>query len=145
MRDASGFTSIVLKICTSFSKQTYKNTHFRAVTLYYNSMFSVCVCVWTLHYRLVAYSDDVRHRSGSTIFHNDPQVAVFEEAAIVLNYMRTEHMKIELRMKQNCTHFFLFISASLKLLNFRTFTSNLPPCCHWPDVYSYRIKKAVQH
>lgn len=51
-----------------------------------------------LYYRLVAYSDDVRHRSGSTIFHNDPQVAVFEVAAIVPHYMGTEHIEIKLWM-----------------------------------------------
>lgn len=41
-------------------------------------------------HRLVAQSDDVRHRAGATVLHDNPQVSVLEVAAIVFHYIRTK-------------------------------------------------------
>lgn len=48
-------------------------------------------------YRLVAYPDDIRHGAGSTVLHHDPQVAVFEVAAIVSHHMGAEHTDVKVR------------------------------------------------
>lgn len=66
------------------------------------------MCVSVSHYRLVTYSDYIRYGSGTTIFHDDPQVCVFEVAAVVPHHMGTEH-----RDKPESEHIHTFISTSL--------------------------------
>lgn len=70
---------------------------------------SVYVCVWVLHYRLVTYSDDIRYGPSATIFHDDPQVCVFEVAAIVAHHVGTEH-----RDMGESDHIHPFISGCLR-------------------------------
>lgn len=69
----------------------------------------VRVCVWVLHYRLVTYSDDIQYGPSATIFHDDPQVCVFEVAAVVAHHVGTEHRDIG-----ESDHIHPFISGCLR-------------------------------
>lgn len=69
----------------------------------------VSVCVWVLHYRLVTYSDDIQYGPSATIFHDDPQVCVFEVAAVVAHHVGTEDRDIG-----ESDHIHPFISGCLR-------------------------------